>query len=263
MNTDTINILIQKFQEGNLSAKENAMLEQFIDSGEVQLEDLEGLNSLHQKLELEIAEVPTQPMREIFYQNLEKEKNTLPGENETMNISSSWWSNFFTQKINWSLGLALLFGGMLLGNFINPGQSEQINDLANQLQETQETMMSTLLEKKSSTERLKAVHISQEMNGVSEKVINMLLKTLNRDPNVNVRLAAIETLSNYAEKPVVREGLIKSIQNQQAPMVLLALAELMVILEDERSIEEFQELMNRTEVPQEIQNELNEKIKML
>ena len=46
-------------------------------------------------------------------------------------------------------------------------------------------------------------------------------------------------------------------------MVLLALAELMVILEDERSVEEFQELMNSTDVPQEIQNELNEKIKML
>ena len=37
MNTDTIKILIQKFQEGSLSAKENTMLEQFIESGEVQL----------------------------------------------------------------------------------------------------------------------------------------------------------------------------------------------------------------------------------
>jgi len=221
------------------------------------------LNTLHQKLELETAEVPTQPMREVFYKNLEKEKNTLSSGNESMNIKSNWWSNLFTQKINWGLGLALLFGGMLLGNFMDSGQSNQINDLAKQLQETQETMMLTLLEKKSSTERLKAVHISQGMNDVSEKVISMLLKTLNKDPNVNVRLAAIETLSNYAEKPVVREGLIKSIQNQQAPMVLLALAELMVILEDERSVEEFQDLMNSTEVPQEIQNELNEKIKML
>jgi len=263
MNTDTIKILLQKFQEGSLSAKENTMLEQFIESGEVQLEDLDGLNSLHQKLELETADIPTQPMRDVFYKNIEKEKATLSGKNETMNIASNWWSNLFFKKINWGLGLALLFGGMLLGNFMDSGQSQQINELTDQLQETQETMMSTLLEKKSSTERLKAVHISQGMNDVSEQVINMLLKTLNRDPNVNVRLAAIETLSNYAEKPVVREGLIKSIQNQQAPMVLLALAELMVILEDERSIEEFQDLMNSTEVPQEIQNELNEKIKML
>ena len=202
-------------------------------------------------------------MRDVFYKNLEKEKSTLSSENETLNITSNWWSNFFLKKINWGLGLALLFGGMLLGNLMDTGQSQQINELAHQLQETQETMMLTLLKKKSSTERLKAVHISQEMNDVSEQVINMLLKTLNRDPNVNVRLAAIEALSNYAEKPVVREGLIKSIQNQEAPMVLLALAELMVILEDERSIEEFQDLMNNTEVPQEIQNELNEKIKML
>lgn len=263
MNTDTIKILIQKFQEGSLSTKENTMLEQFIESGEVQLDDLEGLNLLHQKLELETAEVPTQSMREVFYKNLEKEKNTLSSGDETMNIASNWWSRIFTQKISWGLGLSLLFGGILLGNFMDSGQSNQINDLAMQLQETEETMMSILLEKKSSTERLKAVHISQGMNDVSEQVINMLLKTLNRDPNVNVRLAAIETLSSYAEKPVVREGLIKSIQNQQAPMVLLALAELMVILEDERSVEEFQELMNSTEVPQEIQNELNEKIKML
>ena len=263
MNTDTKKILIQKFQEGTLSAKENTMLEQFIENGEIQLEDLERLNNLHQKLELETTEVPTQTMRDIFYKNLEQEKSNLSSDHEAMNITSNWWGNIFSQKINWGFGLALLFGGMLLGNFMDTDQSSQINELANQLQETQETMMVTLLEKKSSTERLKAVHISQEMNEVSEQVISMLLKTLNKDPNVNVRLAAIETLSNYAEKPVVREGLIKSIQNQEAPMVLLALAELMVILEDERSIEEFQELMNRTEVPQEIQNELNEKIKML
>ena len=263
MNTDTIKILIQKFQEGTLSAKENTMFEQFIESGDIELEDLDSLNSLHQKLELETTEVPTQPMRTIFYENLEQEKAMLSSGDETMNIASNWWSNIFSQKINWGFGLALLFGGMLLGNIFNTDQSKQINDLAHQLQETQETMMLTLLKKKSSTERLKAVHISQEMNEVSSQVINMLLKTLNKDPNVNVRLAAIEVLSSYSELSVVREGLVKSIQNQEAPMVLLTLAELMITLEDKRSIEEFQGLMDRENVPMEIKTELKERIKML
>ena len=180
--------------------------------------------------------------------------------------TSNWWNNIFSQnfaKVNWGFGLATLLIGLFLGNLFQSNSSNKIDVLAQQLQETQETMMLALLEKESSRDRLKAVKITHQMDDVSNAVIEAMLATLNNDGNVNVRLAAVEGLSQYVDNPMVREGLIKSIKNQSAPMVQLALAELMVELQDKQSVNEFQDLMKQEEMPTEIKAEIKKKIKVL
>ena len=78
--------------------------------------------------------------------------------------------------------------------------------------------MLNMLEKESTSERLKAVNLTQGMDNASEKVVEALLQTLNNDPNVNVRLSALEALFPYASNPKVREGLIQSISQQESPL---------------------------------------------
>ena len=120
-----------------------------------------------------------------------------------------------------------------------------------------------LLEKESSRDRLKAVKISNKMTDASGPVVEALLRTLNNDENINVRLAAIEALADFSQNPKVRKGLIDAIQYQDSPMVQLTLAELMVFLQDKRSVDEFKNLMNKKDIPLEIKDQLNEKIKVL
>lgn len=261
MNKDTAKMLIQKFHDGTLSDAENDSLEKYIENDWIQLEELNDLNAIHKNLILEESAVPINELRSVFYENLEKEKqNTSPKK-------SNWWNQLFTSNLanaNWGFGLAALLVGLLLGNLFQTNSSNpELEILAKELQKTQETMMVALLEKESSRDRLKAVKISQEMDDVSNKIIQMLLTTLNTDGNVNVRLAAIETLADYSKNPIVREGLVKAIQNQESPMVQLALAELMVFLQDKRSVNEFKELMQKKEIPTEIKDQLEEKIKVL
>lgn len=263
MNKETTKILIQKFQDGTLSEIENELLEKYIEEGSIELEALTDLNLLHQDLKLEKPEIPSTQMQEVFYKNLESEKLKIANEASS---KSSWWNNIFSQnfaKINWGFGMATLIVGLLLGNLFNNNANPKIDSLAQQLQQTQETMMMALLEKESSRDRLKAVKITQEMNDVSNPVIESLLMTLNNDENVNVRLAAVEALADFSNNPNVREGLVKSIQNQQSPMVQLALAELMVYLQDKKSVNEFQKLLDKKETPNEIKTQLKEKIKVL
>ena len=260
MNKETAKMLVQKFQDGNLSVAENELLENYLEKGWIDLEELSDLHAIHNNLKLEETEIPSKEMQQVFYENLENEKSILVTQKSS---STNWWNQFNFSKINWALGVVALLLGVLLGNLFSSNSSDEIKNLASQLQQTQETMMLALLEKESSRDRLKAVKITQEMSNVSSTVIEGLLTTLNNDENVNVRLAAIESLSEYAQNPVVREGLVKSIQNQNSPLVQLKLAELMVYLQDKSSVQEFKDLIKEKEIPTDVKNQLEEQIKVL
>ncbi|MFK8009012.1 MAG: HEAT repeat domain-containing protein [Saprospiraceae bacterium] len=263
MNKETAKILIQKFQEASLTDSENELLETYIENGWIELEELEDLNAIHKNLTLDESEIPSKEMQSVFYQNLAKEKDAVAN---SAALKTSWWNSLFPQSIaktNWGFGIMTLLIGLFLGNFFQSGSTEQIDAIASQLQKTQETMMMALLEKESSRDRLKAVKISNEMTDVSGPVVEALLRTLNNDENVNVRLAAIEALADFSQNPKVRKGLIDAIQYQDSPMVQLTLAELMVFLQDKKSVEEFKSLMKKKDIPTEVKNQLEEKIKVL
>lgn len=260
MNKETAKMLIDKFQAGVINDAENELLEHYIEKGWIDLEELTDLKAIHENLKLEEAEVPTKEMRTDFYEFLEEEKLALAAQ------KSKGWSSFFSlnfAKPNWGFSLATLLLGLLLGNLLFTQPDPQINELAEELQKTQETLMLALIKKESSRDRLKAVKITEKMDDVTGKMIEGLLTTLNNDENVNVRSAAVDALASFAENPLVREGLIKSIKNQNSPMLQLKLAELMVELQDKRSAQEFQDLIQEKEIPIEVKDQLKEKIKVL
>jgi hypothetical protein len=57
-----------------------------------------------------------------------------------------------------------------------------------------------------------------------------LLRTINTDPNVNVRLAAIDAVRNFAGSPVARSGLVQALPRQTSPLAQIALVETLVDL---------------------------------
>jgi hypothetical protein len=151
-------------------------------------------------------------------------------------------------------------GGYLI-NYFQP--NPDVKELSNQISEMKEIMMLTMLEKESATDRLKAVSLSNDFDNASKKVTNALIQTLNNDPNVNVRLATLEALSQYAKNPDVRVELVKSIAHQDSPLVQIALAELMVALHEKSSIKEFRKLMEEQSTPKEVKEKLKESIDVL
>ena len=124
-------------------------------------------------------------------------------------------------------------------------------------------MMLSLLEKESATERLKAVSLTSNIEQASERVTDALIKVLNTDPNVNVRLATLEALMAYASNPEVRIELVKSIASQNSPLVQLALAELMVALHEKSSVNELKKIIEGKATPIEVREKLKESIDVL
>ncbi len=181
-------------------------------------------------------------------------------------------------KINWT-NLAEIFGlrtnvlkpaffviifllGTIAGVVINNGKT-QTNQLISELQNSQKTLMLTLLEQPSATQRLKAVNLSDNLNAPDEIIINALFTTLNNDENVNVRMAAIEALFKYSNQPEVREGLIESIPHQNSPLVLITLSKAMVILQEKGSVKKLKQFLKDNQMDENVKNQINKNIQKL
>lgn len=265
MKEDRSRELIAKYNAGELSAAEEALLEQYFAEGRVSLEELEELHRLDQRLDLLFAGERSKRMRHSFHELLEVEKIRLA---EAGGISLAAWLSRWWQPVL-ACGLFFLLVGAGLGYWLRGAgpatgaEASQLAALSNELRDMREMMMLTLLDKESTSDRLRAVNLTQEMGEVSSQVAAALLRTLNEDPNTNVRLAAVDALAQYAHHPDVRRGLIDAIGRQRSPLVQMALAETMVALQEKASVQELQRLLEREETAPEVRERVTESLEVL
>lgn len=260
--------LALEYIEGRLSPEGEKELQACLAAGHIREGELQELAALYGKLPDKKINIPTARMQHRFYEALaaeqevlEQEKTAPPGLPERL---AAWWRSFsFTQPaVQLAYGLLLLLLGTGIGYLLRPEQAyeEQLSQLSTEVQQMRELMILSMLEQSSSTERLKAVNISYELPRAEARIVEALLHTLNHDPNVNVRLAALEALRQHAAQPAVRQGLIASINEQSSPLVQVALADLMVELQEKKAVEPMQKLLDEgapDAVRQKIENSIN------
>jgi len=94
-------------------------------------------------------------------------------------------------------------------------------------------------------------------------VIDALLATLNNDPNVNVRLSTLDALTQLAGYPEVREGLVKSISQQDSPVMQSAIADVMLKLQEKRSVKPLKQLLKQKGLDHGVRDKIKETINNL
>lgn len=265
MEQNQINRLLTKYNEGLADAAEIKTIEQLIESGKIELTQLQDFSKLDAQLEKFDLGSPSTRLDVQFYSALahlsaDQADGKKQNEKGTLSLFSNW-NNLFPRL---ALAASLLMAGFVGGYFLKgPSQDKSVTELTQQVVELKEMMMLSMLEKESATERLKAVSLTSDMNQVSKKVTDALFKTLNGDENVNVRLAALDVLMNYAKDSQVRAGLIKSISVQDSPLVQVALAELMVTLQEKKSVTELKKLLQSDKTPKEVKGKIEKSISVL
>ena len=120
-----------------------------------------------------------------------------------------------------------------------------------------------LLDNPSAVQRLRAVRYAEDLAPTNEPVVAALLSTLNQDPNVNVRLAALEVLAGLAQDPTVRQGLVRALPRQESALVQSALADVMVQLQERGSVRPLQELLQQENLNERVKNKIQQSIKSL
>ncbi|MTI20281.1 HEAT repeat domain-containing protein [Fulvivirga sp. RKSG066] len=259
---DAVKQLVEKYNHGSLSAGEEATLERYLAEGIVELDDLQDVSQMQQQINEFPVPEPSAEMSHGFY-SLLAEKKKASEKKGIVEWFSSLWAHQPTYQ--WAYTFVILVVGVLGGYFLKPTENggDEIKELSAEVSEMKEMMMLSLIEKESTSDRLRAVNLTSEMQDVSSKVTEALFKTLNTDPNDNVRLATIEALYPYAGNPEVRKGLVQSISKQESPLVQVTLAELMVALQEKSSVEELEQLLDKENTPAEVKDRIKESIKVL
>jgi hypothetical protein len=257
MEKQRVEELIAKYNEGLADPAEIKLIEQLIEAGEIELTQLHKLANLDEQLRIAESHATSISLDDKFYTMLAHEKKRA--RNETT-FSVNW--NLFFPRIAFAAVLVLI--GFSVGYLIHsPAQKIEVSQLTQEVSELKEMMMLSLLEKESATQRLKAVSLTSEMTEVSDKVTDALFTTLNKDENVNVRLAALEALKPYVKDSKVRTRMIASIAVQDSPLVQVALAELMVAIQEKKSVDALKQLLESNRTPEEVKTKISESIKIL
>lgn len=201
-------------------------------------------------------------MDESFYKalHIELENNKPSRITELSELFFGWF------KPKYAFGAMLLAIGILGGYFLKGGDAQENNEdvmVVTNDSGAREKLVLTLLEQPSANKRLDGVSEANKITHIDVAIINALLKTLNNDPNVNVRLAAIESLSNYVDDAKVRQGLVQSIPNQKAPIVQVTLANLMLALQEKKSVEPFKQLLQKKELDTTVKKKIESTIQSI
>ncbi len=256
--------LVLAYVDGNLSEEQRNQIEMLTAKGEVDRKELDTLVSMVHKVDQLEAPDPSETMRERFYAELtESESVTQRSESRLKEFFTSLGSLF--GSIRFAYAVVALVVGVGLGLFLSPDlpQNQQLNGLRKELKNMKETMVLMLLNEPSTTQRLKGVNISMDMTQSDDRVVDALLQTLNYDPNVNVRLAAVEALTHHANNPVARKGLVEAIDQQKSPIIQAALADAMVSIQEKQSIPEFKRLLERDDLNKTVRNRIENTLAML
>jgi len=260
MEKKQIDDLLAKYNEGLADPAEVKSIEQLIEAGEVYLTQLRELDFFDKQLQKMESPAPSMNLNDRFYAALAREKKLLMSQ-PSFTFSFPSWNVLFPKL---ALGAFLILVGFAAGYFIqSPSENKEVSQLTQEVSDLREMMMLSLLEKESATQRLKAVSLTSEMNQASEPVTNALFATLNQDENVNVRLAALDALKSYSKDSKVRARLIESISIQDSPLVQMALAELMVSLQEKKSVDALKRVLQSDKTPKEVKSKISESIEVL
>ncbi|MEX0660469.1 MAG: HEAT repeat domain-containing protein [Balneolaceae bacterium] len=264
MMDETYTDLIVGHLQGTLTSTEEEQFNILLENGRIDSSELKQLEKTY--LEMGSLEAPelssNSKLHGRFYSMLEEEKAAQSAK--VTSLSTVWIQRlqhgFSQYKIGYAA--AIFIAGLLAGNLfdLSGSQNQKIDNLTTEVYQMREIMMMTLLENDSSSDRLKAVNISSELPRTDDRVAKALLQTLNNDPNVNVRIAAVDALTNHASNPNVRSGMIDAITQQESPLVQIALADAMITLQENGAVDQFKKLLEQDDMNYNVRDKIEHTI---
>jgi anti-sigma factor RsiW len=208
--------------------------------------ELEELSAIWTKLGVLPQEQPGPAVREKFYGTLEAYVAGMEGEKEKPGLGRSLArlaAHLMPRRPVYQAVLATallavgLGGGFWLGAGRRPGVKSEITSLRQEVGDMRQMVALSLLRQPSSSDRLMGVSWAENVREPARPTLDALVRTLNEDSSVNVRLAAVDALYLFVDEPGVKKGLVDSLARQRSPLIQAALIDLLVSVREKRAVE--------------------------
>jgi hypothetical protein len=212
---DEIKYDLPEYIDGKLDKKSSDLVESH-------LEKCETCRNLHSEMQsfLQFTDSfpeiePPKGMKEEFLEIFEMEKMQL--------VKSIWFPSWI--KIAASV---LIIAGTFITGYFSGSKNKEITSLQAELTAMKQEVLLAGLSEYSGPQKIQAVYNIKSSGQASETLVNALVNTMNSDKNVNVRLAAINALSEMMDKnPKIKTELIKSLSVQENPLLQISLIQVL------------------------------------
>jgi len=158
-------------------------------------------------------------------------------ERPVVTARRSWWAaGWWPARAVWqtALALALIVGGGIGGHYLGrpAGNTPEIALLRGQVESLRQTVALSMLQEQSPSSRIRGVSYGNQVARPDRDIAQALLRALNSDDNVNVRLTAVDALEKQAANPEIQHALVDSLPLQEHPLVEIAIIDVLVEVND-------------------------------
>lgn len=179
------------------------------------------------------APAPSEQLHENFFKMLEQEKLK-----RAFNLFI-WKPLFFAVSV-----VLLVFGGLYVIEIKkNKSYNSKILAITAQQQEYKKEIIFGLSNNKIASNRLKSIAYIDEYNSKEAEIIQLLVNYIKYDENINIKIAAIESLSKYSKSEDVLEQLIEILKKSTNSEIQVALIKALGSFKDQRAIEPMKMLL--------------------
>ena len=137
-----------------------------------------------------------------------------------------------------------VFAGMQLKAPSISARNIELAGLKEEMKEMKEAMLLNLLNEESASERIRAVTYADEIHNPDQKIVYALLNTLNKDKNVNVRIAAVNSVAKFSNDPAIIDSLVSSLGKQTEPLLQIILINILTERREIKSIGPIREIIS-------------------
>lgn len=233
----------------DIEERDEADLQRHLDSCEACRVEVEELRRVWDALGALPAAAPGAGLRTQFYGSLrEWQRREFERKGPAGWLRHPW--------LQIAAALVLVAGGIAAGRVSAlPGverEESRLTDLQKEVNDMRQLVALSLLQQQSASERLKGVSWSYRVEQSDSEVLSALLHTLNSDSNVNVRLAVVDALRNFAVSPEARAGLSQALPRQSSPLVQVAILDQLVDLRERSSAPVVDSLLRQPDLSPEV-----------
>ena len=232
MNCEQIAELLPDYLQGSLALEQARQVEQHCGQCENCAQDV----AMWRKLALLPADQPSPESRARFEAML----HAYPSTSADRSVASQSGLDYGKRDTRWAFldwlrsplgaaawSVALLVVGILIGTRVDhassPSHPDELAATHSELTSMRQLVALSMLQQQSASERLQGVSWSVREAHLDPQIQSALLRTLRYDGSVDVRLAALDALSRHATQPQIRKGIGDALQEQQSPLVQVAL----------------------------------------
>ncbi|MEM6697183.1 MAG: HEAT repeat domain-containing protein [Bacteroidota bacterium] len=239
------------YLDGKLSIEEQQEVEQCLQEDIALQAQLAEMQQLQNLMENALNLSTSQQLDDRFYQMLNAEANKNAQTAKVIPMRRR-----FTREWQIAAGFLLLFSFLTGVLLLNKQQHQREMAMMEKALEQNQQMIFNLLEGESPSARIKAVNFStQSPQTANTATFEVLAKVLNSDDNLNVRLAALDALTQFADSTEVRKILVEALEKQREPITQIALIQALVQLEEKGVVPKLQELINHPMLEKPVKDE--------